>query len=400
LVASLNADEDNQTMSKTELIQAHPSLAIQLFEELDANSDDRVSIEEWHAFLKRKHGEKAHKGDEWLRSVFRTLRQGGIEHDEKANAEEEEEAKAPSVKKRDKQSTQLEAPSLSQDDLAVEVSRLEDVVTQQREAYARLEASSTTPTPETATTAAAGAAASALAAAAAGVSARSEDMLLSLLQDSRKSQEEAQRQLLQLTAALTTAQLDKSSALQEAAAIKTEFKAELMLTKAEVIRLEETLRKKDNEVERLAGSVGELGTLREEVGENRKKEAFLVAKMDQLQQAREVQDKLEGASKALANATQVREMDLVRVLVCFKLCSKYRPLSRYWQLWWRMAFTERAIRVVTENISEEAEAYVRETLQMHGIGTSGSPPPQPAPAAPPQAAAPPPGGASDLMNTF
>jgi len=225
-------------------------------------------------------------------------------------------------------------------------------------------------------------------------------MLLSLLQDSRKSQEEAQRQLLQLTAALTTAQLDKSSALQEAAAIKTEFKAELMLTKAEVIRLEETLRKKDNEVERLAGSVGELGTLREEVGENRKKEAFLVAKMDQLQQAREVQDKLEGASKALANATQVREMDLVRVLVCFKLCSKYRPLSRYWQLWWRMAFTERAIRVVTENISEEAEAYVRETLQMHGIGTSGSPPPQPAPAAPPQAAAPPPGGASDLMNTF
>ena len=47
-------------------------------------------MEEWHSFLRRKHGEKAHKGDEWLRSVFHTLHQN-IAQDAKVKEEEEEE---------------------------------------------------------------------------------------------------------------------------------------------------------------------------------------------------------------------------------------------------------------------------------------------------------------------
>ena len=73
LVASLNADEDKNTMSKAELIKAHNG-DFKLFEQLDGDSDGRVTLDEWHTFLERKHMEKGDKGDVWLRSVFHTLR--------------------------------------------------------------------------------------------------------------------------------------------------------------------------------------------------------------------------------------------------------------------------------------------------------------------------------------
>lgn len=234
-------------------------------------------------------------------------------------------------------------------------------------------------------------------------------MLLSLLKDSKKSQEDAQGQLLQLTSALTAAQLEKSAVLQEANAIKAEFKTELMLTKAEVLRLQESLQLKDEEVDRLASSVAEVGTLHDKVRESQEKEALLVAKMEQLQQAKEVQEKLDGANKALQVAGGQRapkQLDIFKVLVLYEIARKHRPIRHCWQMWWRMAFTERAIRVITENISAEAEAYLEEVLQMHGIKVSNTtaPPPMPTPS-PSQPPAPDPTpdtnqGTGGLMNAF
>jgi len=90
LVASLNNNKDDEVMHKDELIKAHHG-DFHLFDELDFDSDGRVTSEEWHAFLKRNHAEKAHKGDEWLRSMFHTLRQN-IEQD--GNSQSEPKAKA------------------------------------------------------------------------------------------------------------------------------------------------------------------------------------------------------------------------------------------------------------------------------------------------------------------
>jgi len=88
LVASLNNNKDDEVMHKDELIKAHHG-DFHLFDELDFDSDGRVTSEEWHAFLKRNHAEKAHKGDEWLRSMFHTLRQN-IEQDGNSQSDKAE----------------------------------------------------------------------------------------------------------------------------------------------------------------------------------------------------------------------------------------------------------------------------------------------------------------------
>ena len=74
LVAGLTPDDDESTISKPELIKAHHG-DFKLFEQLDADSDGRITIDEWHRFLQSKHTEMGGKGDAWLRSVLHTLRQ-------------------------------------------------------------------------------------------------------------------------------------------------------------------------------------------------------------------------------------------------------------------------------------------------------------------------------------
>lgn len=73
LLAGLTPD-DESTISKLELIKAHHG-DFKLFEQLDVDSDGRITIDEWHRFLQSKHVEMGGKGDAWLRSLLHTLRQ-------------------------------------------------------------------------------------------------------------------------------------------------------------------------------------------------------------------------------------------------------------------------------------------------------------------------------------
>ena len=50
-------DDDATTMSKEELVSAHHG-DFRVFGKLDADKDGAVTLDEWHAFLKRTHDER------------------------------------------------------------------------------------------------------------------------------------------------------------------------------------------------------------------------------------------------------------------------------------------------------------------------------------------------------
>ena len=77
-------DDDDSLMSKEELVRAHQG-DHGLFEQLDADADGNVTLEEWVGFCKENHAKKGkrkpEKGDNWLGTMLHTL-ESNLDHHE------------------------------------------------------------------------------------------------------------------------------------------------------------------------------------------------------------------------------------------------------------------------------------------------------------------------------
>jgi len=72
------------SMAKHDLITVHRG-DFKVFSRMDADNDDRVTKEEWNAYVEATHAEKRKKragsGDKWLMTLLHTLEAGCTQHD-------------------------------------------------------------------------------------------------------------------------------------------------------------------------------------------------------------------------------------------------------------------------------------------------------------------------------
>ena len=75
---------DGSEISKKDLITAHRG-DFSIFEHMDSNNDDRVTLGEWNSWIEATHKEKRAKragsGDKWLLTLLHTLEAGCTQHD-------------------------------------------------------------------------------------------------------------------------------------------------------------------------------------------------------------------------------------------------------------------------------------------------------------------------------
>ena len=64
--------DDEGGIRKAELVRAHGG-DFMIFEGMDTDNDGKVTLEEWHDWLKKTHQEKGADGDRWLTTILDTM---------------------------------------------------------------------------------------------------------------------------------------------------------------------------------------------------------------------------------------------------------------------------------------------------------------------------------------